>query len=253
MCNVRDVAEPSRVQLCGSFVAELSGRRIDDVLPGRQGRLLFAYLVLSRHQQVSRDVLTDALWGESPPAGIGTALNALVSKVRAAVGPEVLRGRSELRVVLPEPVLVDVEVAIEKVHAAEAAVAQGQWRRAWSPALTAQFVARRSFLPEADRPWAESWRRRLAGIRVRAAEAYTTACLHIGGSELAGAERAARELVELAPLRETAHLLLMRTLAARGNVAEALHAYEHLRVVLREELGVDPSREVQEAYAGLLS
>jgi SARP family transcriptional regulator, regulator of embCAB operon len=40
--------ESTRVQLCGSFAVELSGRRIDNMLPGRQGRLLFAYLVLSR-------------------------------------------------------------------------------------------------------------------------------------------------------------------------------------------------------------
>jgi hypothetical protein len=36
--------ESTRVQLCGSFAVELSGRRIDNMLPGRQGRLLFAYL-----------------------------------------------------------------------------------------------------------------------------------------------------------------------------------------------------------------
>ena len=247
-----EVAEPAaRVQLCGAFVVELSGRRIDHALPGRQGRLLFAYLALSRHERVARDTLVDALWGESPPNSAG-ALNALISKVRAAAGPDVVLGRSQLQVMLPEPAVVDVEIAAERVHVAEAAVAQGQWRRAWSPALSAQFVARRPFLSEADLPWAEAWRRRLAGIRVRALEAYATACLHIGGTELAGAERAARELVELVPLRETAHLLLMRSLAARGNVAEALHAYESLRVALREELGVNPCREVQDAYAQLL-
>jgi DNA-binding SARP family transcriptional activator len=56
----------------------------------------------------------------------------------------------------------------------------------------------------------------------------------------------------VAPLRETGHLLLMRALAAAGNVAEALAAYERLRVVLREELGVDPCRAVQDAHTDLL-
>jgi len=36
-------------------------------------------------------------------------------------------------------------------------------------------------------------------------------------------------------------------------VAEALAAYERLRVLLREELGVDPSRAVQDTYAELLT
>ena len=84
-------------------------------------------------------------------------------------------------------------------------------------------------------------------------ECYATACLELGGPELPGAERAARELLELAPLRETGHLLLMRALAASGNVAEALAAYERLRVLLRDELGVDPCRAVQDAHAELLA
>lgn len=243
----------TRVQLCGSFAAELRGRRIDHVLPGRQGRLLFGYLVVRRLQQVSREVLVDALWGGSPPRAAPAALSVLISKVRAVVGPEVLRGRAALSVTLPEPAYVDVEVAASALHTAESAVALGDWRRAWSLSLTAQFVARRPFLPEADAPWAESWRRRLADMHARSLECYATACLELGGAELPGAERAARDLVDVAPLRETGHLLLMRTLAARGNVAEALAAYERLRVLLREELGVDPSRVVQDAYYELLA
>jgi DNA-binding SARP family transcriptional activator len=246
-------ADSTRVQLCGAFAVELSGRRVDDLLPGRQGRLLFAYLVLSRHQPMSRDALVDALWGEAPPGSAGAALNALVSKIRAAVGQDVVRGRTELSVVLPEPAHVDVETAIAAVHAAETAVAVGDWRRAWSPSLTAHFVARRRLLPDADARWVQSWRRRLVDVDTRALECYATACLQMGGTELPAAERAARALLEIAPLRETAHLLLMRTLAARGNVAEALTAYENLRTLLRDELGVSPCRALQDAHAQLLA
>jgi SARP family transcriptional regulator, regulator of embCAB operon len=232
---------------------ELAGQRVDRALPGRQGRLLFAYLALFRPQPVSRDALVDALWGERPPPAAGAALSVLISKVRSAVGPEVLRGRSELFVMLPEQAQVDVEAAASALHAAESAIARQDWRRAWMVALTAQFVARRRFLPEADTAWAESWRRRLGETHARALECYATACLELGGAELPGAERAARDLLDVAPLRETGHLLLMRALAARGNVAEALAAYERLRVLLREELGVDPCRAVQDTYADLLA
>jgi DNA-binding SARP family transcriptional activator len=44
----------------------------------------------------------------------------------------------------------------------------------------------------------------------------------------------------------------MRALVASGNVAEALAAHERLRILLREELGVDPGEAVQEAYVRLL-
>ena len=244
--------ESARVQLCGTFAVELQGRRIDHLLPGRQGRLLFAYLAASRLQTVSRDTLIDGLWGDSPPADASGALSALISKTRAVIGGEVLRGRMELILALPEPAHVDVEVALSELHSAESAVAVGAWRRAWAPALSALFVARRTFLPEVETPWADPWRRRLADVRVRALECYAEVCLELRAAELPGAERAARELVEEAPFREAGHLLLMRALAARGNVAEALAAYERLRVLLRDELGVDPSEAVQDAYQRLL-
>jgi DNA-binding SARP family transcriptional activator len=252
MGNAEAMDESARVQLCGTFAVELLGRRVDNLLPGRQGRLLFAYLVVSRLLPVSRNSLIDALWGDAPPADAGGALNALISKTRAVVGGDVLRGRSELILTLPEPAQVDVEAALSKLHVAESAVAIGDWRRAWTPSLSAVFVTRRTFLPEVEAPWADAWRRRLADVRVRATECYVKACLGIGGSELPSAERAARELVDAAPFRESGHLLLMRALAARGNVAEALAAYERLRVSLRDELGVNPSEAVQDEYVRLL-
>jgi SARP family transcriptional regulator, regulator of embCAB operon len=250
---VTEVAGSTRVQLCGTFAVEVDGRRVDQAFPSRQGRLLFGYLVLSRLQRVSRDALIDALWGDSPPAAAGAALSVVISKVRAAVGSDVLRGRTDLFLTLREPAYVDVETALSALHAAESAATRGDWRRAWTLALTAQFVARRRFLPDTDAAWAQLWRRRLAETHARALECYATACLELGGPELPGAERAARDLLELAPLREAGHLLLMRALATRGNVAEALAAYESVRVRLREELGVDPSRALQETYADLLA
>jgi len=247
------LAASAYVQLCGTFAVELAGRRIDDLLPGRQGRLLFAYLALSRLQPVSRDALIDAIWGEAAPANAGAALSVLISKTRSVVGAELLRGRSLVTLALPEPARVDIEVAQSTLHAAESAIALGEWRRAWAPALSALFIARRRFLPEAETSWAEAWRRRMEDVRVRALECYAQTCLELGGTELPGAERAGHELVEVAPLRESGHLLLMRTLAARGNLAEALAAYERLRVLLRDELGVSPGPAVQDEHARLLS
>jgi DNA-binding SARP family transcriptional activator len=55
-----------------------------------------------------------------------------------------------------------------------------------------------------------------------------------------------------APFRESGYRLLMEAQAARGNVAEALHVYERLRVLLREELGVAPSPAVQAVHRRLL-
>lgn len=116
----------------------------------------------------------------------------------------------------------------------------------------ARFVAARGFLAGHDAPWVEGWRRRLADVLVRALEAYATASLGVGRTELASAERTALELVERAPFRESGYRLLMEVKAARGNAAEALGVYEQLRVLLREELGVAPSPAVQAVHRRLL-
>jgi DNA-binding SARP family transcriptional activator len=205
------VQSPSRprIQLCGRFVVELDGRRLDHKLPSRQGRLLFAYLALNRERAVSRDELTDALWPHALPAAAPSALTVLLSKLRAVVGPELLSGRSELRLVLPADARVDVEDAFAAVHQAQSAVALADWRRAWGPALRAQFIARRRLLPEHDTPWLDRWRLQLDDVLSRALEAYAVSCLGIGGTELPAAERAGRTLLERSPLRETAYALLM--------------------------------------------
>ena len=229
------------VQLCGRFVVELRGRRVEQRFPSRQGRLLFGYLVLQRPRAVGRDELIEAIWAGAPPANPAPALTVLLSKLRAAVGADVLAGRGSVHVALPPGARVDVEEALAALHRAESAVVQGEWTRAWGAALCARYVAARPLLPDQDDlPWLDSWRRRLDEALDSALEAYAAACLGLGGTELAGAERAARRLLERNPLRETAYRLLMQALAARGNVAEALSVYERARTVLRDELGVPP-------------
>src|SRR4051812_32180953 len=47
----------SKVQLCGKLVVELGGERIDGRLPGRQGRMLFAFLALNRSRRPAREEL----------------------------------------------------------------------------------------------------------------------------------------------------------------------------------------------------
>jgi SARP family transcriptional regulator, regulator of embCAB operon len=90
-------------------------------------------------------------------------------------------------------------------------------------------------------------------VRLRALECAGTAGLHMGGTELATAERAGRALVEAAPFRESGYRLLMEALAARDNVAEALRVYDGLRVLLREELGVAPGQAAQDLHRRLLA
>jgi SARP family transcriptional regulator, regulator of embCAB operon len=153
-----ELGPPTRIQLCGALAVELRGSRIEGSLPSRQGRLLFAYLILNRGRAVARDELTEALWPYGMPEAAPAALTVLLSKLRATVGAEVLAGRGDVTLALPAAARVDVEDAFAGVHAAESAVALGEWKRAWGPALRAQFIAGRRLLPEHEAPpaWASA-------------------------------------------------------------------------------------------------
>jgi SARP family transcriptional regulator, regulator of embCAB operon len=101
-------------------------------------------------------------------------------------------------------------------------------------------------------PWVDTERRYLAGLHVRALEAYAGATLAIGGTELAAAVRAGRRLVEREPYRESGYRVLMEALDREGNRAEALLVYERLRTKLRDDLGLSPSPPTLELYRRLL-
>lgn len=239
-----------RIQICGRITVEVDGERREGALPGQQGRLLLVYLVLHRLDTVTRDEVTFALWGDAPPRAAEPALGALLSKLRRALAPLAVDG---LRVGLPEHAWVDLEGANAAIHRAESALVGADYPGAWAAAQTALFVARRGFLPAEDRAWIDQARHELAGVRLRALEAYAAAALHLDGTERATAERASRELVGLAPYRESAYRLLMRALAAGGNGAEALRVYDGLVRRLRDDLGISPSAATRDLHAELLS
>jgi DNA-binding SARP family transcriptional activator len=241
-----------RIQICGALAVERDGERLETRLPGRQGRLLFIYLVVNRHRCIPRDELAEALWREPDPAAVDARLNPLLSKLRRVFGADAVDGRATLRLCLRDA-WVDLEGAAAAIHRAESAVAQQAWPRAWGPALTALFVAERDFLPGEDAPWIDEIRHQLTELRLRALECYAAAALGIGGTELTAAVRAGRQLTRLAPLRESGYRYLMQALAAQGNLAEALGVYGELSEWLRDQLGVSPSPATRQLYQSLLA
>ena len=240
------------IRLCGPVLVEANGRRVDAGLPGRQGRLLFAYLVVNRSRGCPRDELIDVLWPEGPPAAADSALSALLSKLRRALGDGVLTGRGELRLVLADPVVVDVEASRVAIVAAEAAMEAGDHALAAARARDALATDLQTFLPDAERGWAAEQRRDLETLRLRALETLAEAGLRQGGRELGAAEQAARAAIAAAPFRESAHRLLMEIHEAAGNPAEALRAFEELRSLLREELGTTPGQAAMTVFERVL-
>jgi DNA-binding SARP family transcriptional activator len=242
----------TRIQLCGRLVVRLDGRRVEEALPGAKGQLLFAYLVLNRFRRIDRDELLTAVYGDEATLDHQPRLSVVLSKLRRVVGPDLLSGRVAIELVLPADAFVDVEAALEALHRAESHVAHDEWAEAWGPSGVAYHVASRPLLQGHDRPWLDEWRRRLDDVRLRGLECFAEARLGLGGPTLPQAADCARRLIELAPFRESGYRILMEALERRGDVAEALRVYDHLRLLLRDELAIAPSPAVQSVYRRLL-
>jgi predicted ATPase/DNA-binding SARP family transcriptional activator len=242
----------TRIQLCGRLKADVEGRHVTPDLRGRQGRVLLAYLVLNRGRPVSRDELIAAIWPEAPPADPSAALRTQLSRLRSALGSKALAGRDAVELHLSANTWIDVEAAERAIVAADSALKSADWKDAWAHAHIALNIAGRPFLAGFEAPWVEDVRRELEELHMRAREVIARAGIGLGGSELAGAERAARALIRIAPFRESGYLLLMRALVASGNTAEALRTYDELRNLLAEELGSAPGTEVQALHRRLL-
>jgi DNA-binding SARP family transcriptional activator len=248
-----DPAADTRIQLCGRLVVVWEGERVEERLPSRQGRLLFGYLVTHRHRPAGRSELIEALWPDERPASADSAVNALLSKLRGVLGRDALPGREEPRLVLPPHAFVDLDAARERLHLAESATALEDWHRAWAPARAALHTAERGFLSGYEAPWVDGMRQDLEVVRIQALECVAAAGLGLGGPELAATERAGRALIAASPLHESGYLYLMRALAAREHVVEALLVYDRLRTALRDGVGIAPSRRAQAVHAELLT
>jgi DNA-binding SARP family transcriptional activator len=239
------------VRLLGRLGIEHGSRWLDgSALPGRQGRVVLAFLAL-RHQPVARDELADLVWPEALTSSWERDLSAVVSKVRAALDTIDLGGVLpsafgcyELQ--LPADTRVDVEQATGFVEEAEVAWRAGDVDVAVPAAATAANLAARPFLPGERGHWVERRREELQATRLRALDVLVDGLAD--GAFQHDALRHAREALALDPYRETTYVRLMRLHLSRGSRADALRVYEQCRTMLADDLGVAPSSQTEAAY-----
>ncbi len=248
-----------RIFLAGRVAIETETCATDEALfPGRQGRLLFAYLVAAQERPVPRDELAEALWGGTPPATWDKALSILVSKLRALLAEHGIDGARALQAVfgcyrleLPDGCWVDICAAADAARDADEAAVAGDVDKAKTAALLAERLTRSTVLPGEDGAWIARLRQDSADVRQRALEVLADACLQLGQeAEAAGWAKLA---IAHEPFREAGYRSLMRAHGAAGNRAEALRVHEQCRRLLADELGAYPSPETETIYRELLA
>jgi DNA-binding SARP family transcriptional activator len=246
-----------RIYLCGRVTIERHGRVLTDgALAGPQGRLLFAFLGTRRNQPISKDQVIHAVWGERTPPSVDTAVNALVSKLRAAlrrVGipfPHGVATQVGTYQFLAPGAWIDIEHARTAVDRAEGALRRDALGDAWADANVAAAIARPPFLPDESHRWVQQQRAILARVLRRARLTLSAASTRNGEHEL-GIQHAADALAA-EPFDEVACQTLMQAHAAAGNRAEALRVYAACRKLFRERLGAEPSEKTANVFLGIL-
>jgi DNA-binding SARP family transcriptional activator len=216
-------------------------------LGGAKQRALLALLLLERGRAVSTDRLIDAIWSGRAPATAQKSIQVYVSGLRKALGDDrtVTRGRGYEFVVQPGEVDVDAfDDLVRDANTAPPEVVASRLRDALA------LVRGRPLADLALEPWAAPEVARLEDRVLAATEARIEAELALGRHAVLVPELEA--LVEQHPYREHLLELVMLALYRSGRQGNALEAYRRGAARLRDELGLEPSRPLQQLEASIL-
>jgi len=212
---------------------------------GPRSRTLLAALAVRADEVVPSDALIAALWPAGPPTDAANNLQTQVSRLRSALGRdrvELVPGTGyALRVATAE---LDALAFEDAARRARAALDAGGWSEAADAAADALACWRGdAALPEfADQDFAGPRANQLEEERWATVECSIEARLALGQHRALVGEL--QDLVEREPLREWLWGQLMRALYRSGRQAEALRAYERVRHILAEQLGITPCAEL---------
>jgi DNA-binding SARP family transcriptional activator len=210
-------------------------------------RALLAFLLLHPNEPISSDRLIDQVWGPDPPKTAAASLQNYVSRLRKAIGPELIASRPPAYVLRVDPQHFDL-ARFERL------VAEARGARLHERAeklRTALALWRgRAFEDLAFEPFIRDEAGRLEEARLAALEERIDADLALGAEHDLVVELEA--LVEEHPLRERFRAQLMLALYRAGRQAEALEAYREARRVLMDELGLEPSQAVRSLQQAIL-
>ncbi|MFG2889401.1 BTAD domain-containing putative transcriptional regulator [Streptomyces sp. NPDC048248] len=216
-------------------------------LGGARLRALLAALALRPGRALTTSVLIADVWGMDPPADAAGALQALVGRLRRALGHTAVASVDGGYRLCAEPEAVDL-------HRFERLAAEGGLALAADPARAAALLDEALALWRgpalADLPDASVEAARVESRRLDARRTRLAADLALGRAGHALPTLAA--LCQDHPLDEPLQALRLRALRDAGRTAEALAAYEDIRSDLAGRLGADPGPELRALHAELL-
>ncbi|HWR47410.1 MAG TPA: BTAD domain-containing putative transcriptional regulator, partial [Pseudonocardiaceae bacterium] len=235
--------------LLGDVEVRVDGRLVD-VGHARQ-RCVLVVLALEANRRVSVDALVERVWGDRAPQRARETLYNYVSRLRHALGlvTEVdLVRRPGGYVLVVDPMVVDVHRFHHLIAQARAADDQDRALVLFEQALE---LWRGEPCAGLDTVWVNALREVLERDRFAVELDRTDLYLRRGQHGWLLGELFTRAGAH--PLDERVAGQLMLALYQCGRQAEALEHFQQLRVRLGEELGIDPSPELQRRYEQILN
>lgn len=221
---------------------------------GTRRKAVLTVLALEADRLVTTERLIEDVYGHEPPAGVANALQSQISRLRRTLsreGKDVLKFRSVGYQLAVDPLDVDAHRFEHLATCGREAIALGEFDKAAELLGQALELWRGPALADvAEETFAQGPAHRLSELRLTALENLMTVRLAQGeGPELV---EELQSMVASYPLRERLRGHLMRALDAAGRRTDALTVFAHGREYLAEELGVDPSPELDRLHTALL-
>jgi DNA-binding SARP family transcriptional activator len=224
--DVRSVAGPLHLRLLSRFELVVDGT--PRAVPGNVQRLI-AFLALHPGPR-QRSRVAGTLWMDTTEERAGANLRTALWHARRLDAALIRAEGSSLE--LGPRVTVDLDDLIDAARRLVAAPTAGD-----GPDLD-PIALSEDLLPQWYDDWVLLERERLRQIRLHGLEALCLRLSHQRRFSLA--IEAGLLAVAAEPLRESTHRALMTAHLAEGNVAEAVRQYDLFRVMLRENLGIEP-------------
>ena len=231
------------LSLLGGFkLSGPDGQRIE--LTSKKLAALLAFLACTAPQAHARDKLMTLMWGSHFDAQARQNLRQALFRLRRVLGEDALISTGESVSLQPGVIASDVarfEELLSKGSRDALADAVSLYR--------GSLLAETDISEEAWTEWLDAQRQRLEGLALDAMVKLGEQELEVGNHEQA--LRAANRAIAINGLREDAHRLIMRVLAAGGRRADALKHYEDLTALLQRELTVEPDPTTRALVAEL--
>lgn len=246
------------VRLLGGFCLQYGNSFVNDEM-NRSLKLwnVLSYLIVHRDRLIPQSEFIDVFWPDDHSSNPANALKTLLYRIRTLLdpvfGPElspILSQRGSYSWNRSVACQLDVDLFESLCRQAETAALDPRERISLYRQALALYQG--DFLPKlADEWWVVPISAHYHGLYLSAVKAMADLLDETG--EYEEMEQICTKAVQIDPLEEAIHVLLVRGLLRQGKNTAALNQYDQATELLYRNLGVKPSQELRALYTAIMS